>query len=101
MTQRIEEGNDTNMDRVHPNSRPNLIAALEVDQSYTESVRVSLDNTAKDDWLRAKTNLRNTLNKAASNAEKRLPGSEFTIEAGEFFTRSHDLMICVVVTRLK
>lgn len=88
------------MDRVHPNSRANRIAELEVNKSYSESVRVDVDKVGKDEINNIKADMRNVINKAANNAAKR-SGNEFTVEAGEFFTRSYDLLICVVVTRVK
>ena len=88
------------MDRNFPDSRANKIATLEVGESYSTSIRLDISNYDKDGISDQKTKLRNTINKAASNAEKR-SGRSFVIEAGEFFTRSYYLIITVVVTRLE
>ncbi len=89
------------MERNFPNSRANQIAALEIGQSYSESVRLDMskpiDHQAQLTTI--KTNLRSTVNKAANNAAKR-SGNEYVIEGGEFFTRSYDLVITVVATRI-
>lgn len=89
------------MERNFPNSRANQIAALEVGQSYSESVRLDLSirGDHKSQMTTLKTNLRSTVNKAANNAEKR-SGNKYVIEGGEFFTRSNDLMLTVVATRV-
>lgn len=90
------------MERNYPNSRANQIAALEVGQSYSESVRIDCSGIGdhKDRLITVKTNLRSTVNKAANNATKR-SGNEYVIEGGEFFTRSYDLIVTVVATRVK
>jgi hypothetical protein len=89
------------MERNFPNSRANQIAALEIGQSYSESVRLDCSQPGdhKERLTTTKTNLRSTVNKAANNAAKR-SGHEYVIEGGEFFTRSYDLMITVVATRV-
>jgi hypothetical protein len=99
-----ETNNETSietMERNFPNSRANQIAALELGQSYSESVRLDLSirGDHKSQMTTLKTNLRSTVNKAANNAEKR-SGKKYVIEGGEFFTRSNDLMITVVATRV-
>lgn len=94
-----EESGSETMERLHINSRATRIAELKMGESYTESVRCDFDNMGKEQTKQAKENLRNTLNKAMSNATKR-SGKTYTLESGEFFTRTYDIMVCAVVTRI-
>lgn len=92
-------GSSETMERVHINSRANRIAELKAGESYSESFRCDFDILGKESTKQIKENLRNTLNKAMNNAAKR-SGKKYTLESGEFFTRTYDIMITAVVTCL-
>lgn len=94
-----DNGSSETMERVHINSRANRIAELKEGESFSESVRCDFNKTDKESTQRVKENLRNTLNKAMNNAAKR-SGKKYTLESGEFFTRTYDIMITAVVTCL-
>ncbi len=94
-----DSNTERTVERVHTNSRATRISDLKIGESFSESVRCDFDKISKQDALKIKDNLRNTLNKAMSNAAKR-SGSKYTLESGEFFTRTHDLIVTAVVTCL-
>lgn len=87
------------LQRHHPNSRANVVAELAVGQSYSESRRLVFDETKKLDVEEARADLKNILTKVASLAATR-SGHKYTTESGEFFTRSGDIIVSVVVTRI-
>ena len=85
--------------RVHPNSRPNRMAELEKGESVSEARRISIDHATKDSMEEAYTSLKSVMSKAANFATKR-SGYQFITEMGDFRTRSGDLIVVAVVTRI-
>lgn len=85
--------------RIHPDSRPNRLAALEIGESISEARRIDLDTSPKDTIEAETEKLKSVMSKAANFATKR-SGYKFITEVGDFRTRSGDLMVVAVVTRL-
>lgn len=85
--------------RMHPTSRVNRIVALECGASLSEAVRIDPDHADKDTIKSKALLLKSAMSKAADTATRR-SGFKFITEVGEFRTRSEDIMLVAVVTRL-
>ena len=92
------EGEADQMQRFHPHSRANRIAALGIGESVSEAKRLDFDNTTKAEVEEVMDNLKSTMSKTAVLAAQR-SGHTFTTEVGEFITRSGDIIVTAVVTR--
>lgn len=79
---------------------PSRIAALAIGESESSSVRIQFDVTSKDELFTLSNNLKSTMSKAADRASKRCD-SRFVTEIGQFFTRSGDIIVTAVVTRVE
>lgn len=86
------------MQRFHPHSRANRIAALEAGESIAEAKRLDIDESARDEISIAVDDLKSTMSKAAVLAAQR-SGNTYITEIGQFFTRSGDIIVTAVVTR--
>lgn len=84
--------------RFHPESRVNRIAALEVGESVSESKRLTVDEYVKGGGEKAMASLKQTMSTAAARAGKKAK-RKFTTECGEFKTRFGHVIVCAVVTR--
>lgn len=89
---------DSPMQRFHPNSRANRIAALGVGESVSEAKRLDIDTTGKAEMDEVQDNLKSTLSAAASRASER-SGYTFVTEIGQILTRSGGMLVVAVVTR--
>lgn len=87
------------IERFHPHSRANRIANLVVGACISEATRLDFDSATREDRDNAIADLKSNMSKAASQAAQR-SGHKFTTEVGEFITRSGDLILTAVVTRL-
>lgn len=76
------------------------IGALEIGESFPRVQRFNYDVLTRHDLRVAINSLRNAMISALTRA-KIETGNEYTIEQGEMFTRSKDLLLIVVVTRTK
>lgn len=74
------------------------IAQLAVGESYSRSKRLAFDEMNRRDMALELEALRNTVRSGMFRAADQT-GYTYTLEAGEWFTRHHDLIITVVVTR--
>lgn len=74
------------------------IAALEVGKSFSQARRIDGDEATKDAITDARERMRNTLAAAVRRARERT-GAAYTVEGGEIFTRSLDVICAIVVTR--
>lgn len=87
--------------RIHPHSRVNRIAELEVGATEAMAVRISSDKVGVKTVVANKViDVRSTLSKSANVAEKR-SGHNYTTEIMQAFTASGDIMVIGVVTRVK
>lgn len=86
------------MQRFHPHSRANRIAALVAGESIAEAKRLDIDESARDEIRIAADELKSTMSKAAVLAAQR-SGNTYITEIGQFFTRSGDIIVTAVVTR--
>lgn len=77
-----------------------LIEDLAVGESYSRAVRRDADQLMKDEIPQIIESLRNSIQPTVYRVGMDR-GRIFTIESGEFRTRSRDIIICVVVTRTK
>jgi len=84
--------------KVQTDSLANRITRLELGRTVAESVRLDFDKTTRDAFRETVKALRSTMSKAAERARGR-SGNEYSIETGDFLTRSGDLMIVATVTR--
>ncbi len=80
-------------------SRPNLLAIIDVGLSLSVAQRLEFDSTTKVDIDLAMTNLKGTMSKAAGLAAAR-SGNKYITEVGTFNTRSGDIIVTAVVTRV-
>lgn len=76
------------------------VGALEVGESFPRVQRFNYDVLTRHDLRAAISSLRNAMLSALTRA-KEDTGNEYTIEQGEMFTRSKDLLLLVVITRTK
>lgn len=85
--------------RIHADSRPNQIAALEPGESLAFAVRLPFDNATKAELDEKKSNLRGTINRSVAYAKQR-SDHEFVVEGVEAMaSHSGAILVCVVVTR--
>lgn len=87
------------MQRVHPDSRSNKIANLEVGESYAEAHRINPEDVAMEVIEVRTTNLRSTMGKAAARANERT-GNSYTTELGGYVTNGKAYIVCATVTRV-
>lgn len=85
------------MDQIR-NTFGSRISALEVGETACDCKRLSLGFFDKDDLSSALERLRNNANPSVKYA-KDTRGGEYTVETGDFLTRSKDLMVVIAVTR--
>lgn len=81
-------------------SRANRIAVLDIGECVSESIRFDFDQTAKADINNAITVLKGLMSKESSRATART-GNKYTTEVGSFTTRSYDIIVTAVVTRVE
>lgn len=79
-------------------SERTLIARLDVDNSYSRSVRLDFDVSTKDSMLQVAENTRRSVGAAVTRAATQT-GNTYTTEVGEWRTHSRDMVITVMVTR--
>lgn len=89
----------TELQRIHPDSRPNQIARLDVGESLSHAVRMDFSATDREEIESKRSTLKSTMSKAAVAAAAR-SGGKFITEIGDFRTRSGDIIAVAVVTRL-
>jgi hypothetical protein len=92
------ENKPVEMQRLHPESMANRIAALDIGDSVSAVRRLDFDGTTKDEIETVKLNLKSTLSKAAVRAAGR-SGNTYRTEAIETLTTSGDVLVVAVVTR--
>lgn len=76
------------------------IASLNAGESFSRCERLDYERLTKDGLIKAIATLRNTTQAAMRRAANDT-GNIFTIETGDFWTRSRDLILAVVVTRVE
>lgn len=75
------------------------IAALEIGESIAEARRLDEDTATRAKIATVAENLRNTVTTASQRA-KATTGHIYTVEVGDYRTRTYDLIVVVTVTRL-
>lgn len=86
------------MQRVVSDSRPNRIAALEVGQSESAVIRLSLEEAVDVDVQATINDLKSTMSKAAVRAAERT-GYTYMTESGTTLTSTGGIIVFSVVTR--
>ncbi len=76
------------------------ILALEPGATASDSRRFSLGFTSAEEMSKAVEDMRNKANPAVKIA-KETGGGEYTVESGDFRTKSFDIITTVAVTRIK
>ncbi len=76
------------------------IQALNVGESFSRATRFNGDRINKDMLNAAERGLR-LATQPTVHRVARSTGHKYTIECGEFMTRSRDLIVCLVVTRVQ
>jgi hypothetical protein len=76
------------------------IASLGEGESFSRCERLDYDRLTKESLIKAIATLRNSTQAAMRRAASDT-GNIFTIETGDFWTRSRDLILAVVVTRVE
>lgn len=87
--------------RTNPDSFINQVAALDVDETASRTVRVKAEDTSWDAICQVREKSTQHLQNQISRARKKAPGSEFTSSVGDFRSRAGDVYIVVTVTRIK
>lgn len=85
-------------ERHHPDSIPNQILALDVDQSWSRADRLGSTSTW-DDICDSKSRMKNTLTKAVSRAKEGAPERTFVTSQGDFRAADGCVIVSYVVTR--
>lgn len=80
-------------------SMRSMIEGLDIGETFARAHRFDADSTPKDAPFEAMNALRLSLQGTVHRISTRT-GNAFTIESGEFRTRSRDIMACLCVTRV-
>jgi hypothetical protein len=90
--------NMNSLSRIDP--FPTQIANLDIGESVVKAQRFDLDTLNRATLTDARQRFRNTGSAAIGRAKaKANHGAKFLMEVGEFTTTSHDVVLCLVVTR--
>lgn len=74
------------------------VAALAVGECYSQSERLDFDSLTRNDLSVVAAAIRNALAPSVRRAADET-GNEYTIEMGEWRTRSRDMVLTFIVTR--
>lgn len=79
-------------------SFPARLMALEVGETASQAHRFDTNEVKKDDLVEATANMRNSIAASVKRASAKT-GYKYTVENGDFRTRSYDIILVVAVTR--
>jgi hypothetical protein len=82
-----------------PDSIRSQLSRLAIGESYSRAVRLDFDTTTRDGVTDALNAMRNALKSSIHNTAEET-GFEFLMEYGEWLTRSRDIVLNVIVTRV-
>ena len=75
------------------------IAALKTGESFSRAERIDFDSATKETLADTMQAMRNAVTPSANRASNET-GNQYVVETGKWITRSGDVMLAVVVTRL-
>ena len=75
------------------------IAALKSGESFARAERIDFDSATRETLAETMQAMRNVVNPSANRASSET-GNQYVVETGKWITRSGDVMLTVVVTRL-
>lgn len=91
---------EVKMQRIHEDSLPNRLAALELHECLSESVYLDMDFTTKEELTATAEAMRNRLNLASYRAAKR-SGFKFELCSNVNFAKQQNLLVTVTVIRVE
>jgi hypothetical protein len=80
-------------------SRSNRIANLEIGETEAIVTRLDFDTTTKEVITDTINRNKSTMSGAVGRAKRIRPGTQFSVEVGDMFTRNGDILIVVAATR--
>lgn len=87
--------------RTNPDSFINQVAALDVDETASRTVRIVADDASWENICQVREKSVQHLQNQIARAKKKSPGTEYTSSRGDFRNNAGDVFIVVTVTRTK
>lgn len=88
------------MQRVHSQSKPNLLCNLEINESIADVIKLDFDSCKVEDINAYLAKMRSAIGNSVANARER-SGYDFVTQSLVAFTTGYDIAISMIVTRIK